>query len=187
MKEIWKEINWIKGYEGLYQISNLGNVISNNYRHKKEEHQIKTFVNKHGYFAVVLKANGNQKNMLVHRLVATAFIENPNNFPLVNHKDEDKKNNSVDNLEWCTHKYNINYSMEKRGKNYNSQKRKRQKFTPHKHTKKVRQINTNEVVIKEYENVSEAARLNHFSLKSLIDCCNGKRKTAHGFKWEFVI
>ena len=94
---MWKDI---KGFEGLYQISDKGEVKSL-IRNKI----LKLTQDKDGYLTVGLKG----KKFKVHRLVAEAFIDNPNNYPCVNHKDENKKNNSVDNLEWCSIKYNINY------------------------------------------------------------------------------
>ncbi len=105
MKEIWKDI---EGYEGLYQVSNLGDVRSLKYAGGNKVKILKQG-NVNGYKRVSLHKNNKQKNYFVHRLVAMTFIPNPNNLPLVNHKDENKTNNSVDNLEWCTQKYNINY------------------------------------------------------------------------------
>ena len=106
--EEWKDI---AGYEGLYKISNKGNVyscISNKF--------MTGSVTKSGYRQVILKGNGSIKALSIHRAVAQAFIQNPNNFPQVNHKDENKLNNCVDNLEWCTAKYNTNYGTGKQRK-----------------------------------------------------------------------
>ena len=101
MREIWKDI---EGTEGKYQISNCGNVISNNYRGTKQAKLLKpTLLN--GYLYV--HVDGRLRT--VHRLVAEAFIPNPNGLPLINHKDENKTNNCVDNLEWCDHRYNLMY------------------------------------------------------------------------------
>lgn len=115
MQEIWKDI---KHYEGLYQVSNLGNVktldkyvnsgIKNNNKVKRKGKLLKQY-NKRGYLQVTLTHNNKRKYVGVHRLVAQAFIPNPNNLPQVNHKDEDPLNNHVENLEWCTAKYNCNY------------------------------------------------------------------------------
>ena len=102
----WKDI---PGYEGLYQVSNLGEIKSLNYRNTGKEKIIKPRKNKGGYLRVVLCKNGKQKDFLVHRLVAVAFIPNHNNYNQVNHKDENPSNNNVNNLEWCTSKYNSNY------------------------------------------------------------------------------
>lgn len=93
----------IEGYEGLYKINPFGKVIncSNN------RELIKT--KKDGYFYVSLRKDSKLKKNLVHRLLAKAFIPNPNNYPCINHKDENRSNNSLDNLEWCTYEYNSNY------------------------------------------------------------------------------
>lgn len=99
--ELWRPIS---GYEGLYYISNLGRVKSE-ITHKILKPRNST----HDYDRVRLYKNHKPKEFFVHKLVAQAFIPNPNNYPQVNHKDENKVNNCVDNLEWCTHKYNMNY------------------------------------------------------------------------------
>lgn len=118
MKEIWKDI---KGYEGLYQVSNLGNIkslekecnASNQFgckfKVKKKEKILKQHINKFGYKRVTLYKDLKSKNYQVHRLVAEAFITNIDNLSQINHKDENKTNNNVDNLEWCSCSYNINY------------------------------------------------------------------------------
>lgn len=99
--EIWRDV---KHYEGKYMVSNYGRVkslISNRY--------LSATANNDGYLKVKLYFDGRCKTEFVHRLVALAFVDNPNNLPQVNHKDEDKQNNYFENLEWCTHKYNQNY------------------------------------------------------------------------------
>ena len=101
MMEEWKKI---PGYEGLYEVSNMGNV--RNVRRNKLLRLSKT---NNRYIRVSLCKNGIKTGLTVHRLVAEAFIPNPDNLPEVNHKDEDKTNNRVENLEWCDHKYNMNY------------------------------------------------------------------------------
>ena len=114
MIEEWRSI---EGYEGLYEVSNTGRVRSldrydnrNYFRKGKVLSPGKDTV---GYLFVILTCNGKRKAINVHRLVAKAFIENPDNLPQVNHKDEDKTNNNVDNLEWCTAKYNNKYGSRK--------------------------------------------------------------------------
>lgn len=109
MKEIWKDI---EGYEGLYQISNTGKVksLKRKYKTKKCDEIIKSpSLASRGYFRLPLCKEGKVKYFYIHRLVAQAFIPNPENLPQVNHKDENKLNNNVTNLEWCTHTYNMNY------------------------------------------------------------------------------
>lgn len=105
-KQIWKDI---EGYKGLYQVSNTGRVRSLNYLHTGKTKVMKQGTNKGGYKVIGLHRNGKRKVHSVHRLVALAFIPNPNNYPFINHKDENKTNNAVWNLEWCTPKYNSNY------------------------------------------------------------------------------
>ena len=108
MEEIYKDI---EGYEGLYQVSNLGNVKSLHFKNPKNcsEKVLKTTNNKYNYPTIGLYKDKKCKRFLVHRLVAKAFIPNPNNYPQINHKDETTDNNCVDNLEWCTQEYNLKY------------------------------------------------------------------------------
>lgn len=117
MQEIWADI---RGYEGLYQVSNLGRVkslervtISKNGKRYTCQELCLRFGNIKGYKFVVLRKDCKSHQVLVHRLVAQAFIPNPDNLPEVNHKDENPSNNCVENLEWCTHKYNSNYGTAK--------------------------------------------------------------------------
>ena len=106
MDEVWKDI---EGYEGLYQVSNLGNVRSLKYAGGNKVKLLKQYTDKKGYKRIGLYKNGKYKLYMVHRLVTIAFIPNPNNLPIINHKDEDKTNNNVNNLEWCTYEYNNTY------------------------------------------------------------------------------
>ena len=106
MEEQWRDIS---GYEGLYQVSNLGQVKSMDYRHTGKEKVISSQTQKNGYLHVSLWKDRTKRFFYIHRLVADAFIPNPDNLPEVNHKDECLSNNSVDNLEWCTSIYNANY------------------------------------------------------------------------------
>ena len=107
MIEIWKDI---QNYEGLYQISNQGSIRSL-LRSGKCKRYLKPYITSDGYARVILSKNGKLKSHKIHRLVAETFIPNPDNLPQINHKDEHKLNNCVDNLEWCTAKYNINYGV----------------------------------------------------------------------------
>ena len=106
MQEIWKDV---KGYEGLYQVSNLGQVKRLGNDRQMREKTLKGNKVKSGYMQVVLCKKGKSKPLYVHRLVAIAFIPNPNNHKEINHIDEIKTNNNFENLEWCNHKYNCNY------------------------------------------------------------------------------
>ena len=148
--EQWKPV---VGYEGLYEVSSHGNVYS--MRTKKI---LRTY-NQNGYLHVHLYKNGHRKNWVVHRLVANAFIPNPENLETVNHIDENKMNNNVNNLEWMSRGDNIRYS------NY----------------KKVFCIETRQ----SYNTITEAARQTGINYSSISQCCNGKCKTAGGFHWCF--
>ena len=124
-QEIWKNI---KNYEGLYKISNLGRVKSlpkyagRSYRKAKI---LKTNLDTNGYVKVILCKNNRTRFLSIHRLLAEAFIPNPNDYPQINHKDENKQNNSLNNLEWCTCKYNINYGTRTK-RNVEKRKMKRE-------------------------------------------------------------
>ena len=104
MEELFRDV---AGYEGLYQVSNLGNVKSLNYLNTGQVRILKQRKHTDGYLQINLWKEGKMKTHYVHRLVAQAFIENPDNLPEVNHIDENKQNNRVDNLEWCEHTYNM--------------------------------------------------------------------------------
>lgn len=108
MEEEWRQID---GYDGVYEVSSFGRVRSNNtYRHN-EPHILAQSKRSDGYKMVCLSKNNVARNYVVHRLVAKAFLENKDNLEMVNHKDENKENNCVDNLEWCTRSYNQLYSL----------------------------------------------------------------------------
>ena len=108
MNELWKSV---EGTDGLYEVSNTGKIRSLNYGNTGITQELKVSPERlSGYVKVRIKdLNGNVKVCFLHRLIAKAFIPNPDNLPCVNHKDEDKANNNVCNLEWCTYKYNSNY------------------------------------------------------------------------------
>lgn len=167
MQEIWKDI---KGYEGLYQVSNIGNVKSLNYNRTGEERIRKPKVDRYGYLTLMLYKNGKCKTLFVHRLVLMAFnpINNMDSLQ-VNHKDENKQNNNLDNLEWCTPKYNSNYGN-------------RTQRTE----KPVVQLdrNSNEIV-NVFNSAMEADRQG-FDNRNISRCCNGKRKTHKGYKWQYM-
>lgn len=109
MEEIWKKID---GYEGLYEISNFGNVksIPRNGTQVKTEKILKKYITRCNYLVVVLSKQNKPKRIQIHRLVAKSFIPNPENKPCINHKDGNKHNNYVDNLEWCTYSENLKHA-----------------------------------------------------------------------------
>ena len=162
--EIFKDIS---GYPN-YQISNLGRVWN-----KTSQRYLKGEIDIHGYHRVTMIAiNGKAKHEKIHRLVALTFIENPNNYPHVNHKDEDKNNNSVSNLEWCDIKYNNNYGTHQ--ERCIETKKKNDTFC-----KSVICIETGIV----YESVAEATR--QTGITHITDVCKGKRKIAGGYHWQY--
>lgn len=174
--EIWKDI---KGYEGLYQVSNLGRVKSCE-RYKKGNNCI-TKVNerikkpsvKNGYYFIVLYKDNKGENCYIHRLVASAFIDNPDNLPLVNHKDEIKTNNMVDNLEWCDRVYNNNYGT----------RNERVATALSKPIYSV-DITTNEITF--YQSINDASRITGGNIGNISSCLKGKYKSAGGYKWYYV-
>ena len=163
-KEIWKKINSL---EDKYEVSNLGNVKSiYNNRNLTIQH------NQTGYCYVVTSVNGKRKNKLVHRLVAEAFLENPKNYPQVNHKDENKRNNNVDNLEWCTAEYNCNHGTFK------------ERLSKSKKTK-VKKVSS-DGIITIYDSVSDAAKMNNVSITAISKCITGVHKTCKGDKYNYL-
>ena len=168
MEESWKDI---EGYEGLYQISNKGRVKSLKNNKTKKEKILKP-INVKGYLKVDLYKNKTRKNLLVHRLVANAFLTNPHNLLEVNHKDENKQNNSVENLEWCTHKYNNNFGTR------NERSRKAQ-------SKKVYQYSKDGELISVWESTSECQR-NGFDHGAVASCCRGERKSHKCYIWSYT-
>ena len=128
-------------------------------------------INNCGYYRVILYKNKCKKTIAIHRLVAQAFIPNPNNYPQVNHKDENPKNPKVENLEWCTDKYNKNYGT--------AIKRRVEK-----RSKKVYQYDLQGNLIKIWISTNEAGR-NGYEAKNISACCLGKRKTHKGYIWSY--
>ena len=163
--EDWRDI---RGYEGLYQVSNLGRVKSLGNNKSKKEKILKPYLNKDGYSLINLYKKGKIKNFQVHRLVAEAFIPNVNNYLQVNHKDENRTNNKVDNLEWCTHKYNLNYGTR------NKRHSEKVKGSKHPRARKVQCITTG----REFNCIKEAAEYYSIAKVDISKCCKGKLKSA---------
>lgn len=133
---------------------------------------------KDGYLKVILYKNGKPKSFQVHRLVASAFIENPLNLSEVNHRDENPSNNRVENLEWCTRKYNMNYGtrLEKQLANPNC---------GIKQLKPILQFTKNGELVKEYPSLMEASRLTQINQGNISSCCNGKLHSAGKYLWKY--
>ena len=164
--EIWKRI---EGYQN-YMVSNIGNIKNTKLNIQKSLRKTKT-----GYLIVDLKENGIKQTKYVHRLVATAFILNENNLSQVNHKDENKSNNFVENLEWCSIAYNNTYNG--RAKRVGE---KLKICQPNR--KRVKNIDTGTI----YDSVRAAGRALNISGVGISYCLNGKQKTAAGYRWEVV-
>ena len=172
-KEYWKPV---VGYEGLYEVSNWGRVKSLNYNHTGKGKILKQQQSMDGYYSVGLSKNGILKRYYVHRLVAEAFLPNSDNLPLINHKDENKTNNNVDNLEWCDAKYNCNYGTRTERLSKSQINGKRSKI--------VLQYDLNGNFIKEWKSTAECGR-NGYNHKCISKCCRGKLKTYKGFLWKY--
>lgn len=188
MEEVWKDI---VGYEDKYQISNLGRIKSLKDTHGNyKERMLNPTPNLKGYLGQCISKNGIRKRVTIHRLVAETFIPNPLNLPEVNHKDEDKSNNSVSNLEWCTKKYNINY-----GTGIKRRSNKIKGIKPSKNTiqavkeslsKKVYQYTKEGKFIKRWDSTMEAERSGKgYNNTGISKCCIGKLKTYKGFRWSY--
>lgn len=182
--EVWKDI---KGYENLYQGSNLGRARSLDTYRKSKNGTVKFYrgrilkpgTNKDGYLQVNLYKNNKLKRFLIHRLVAEAFLEIPEElkhlkgtrYLQVNHKDENKLNNNVNNLEFCNCKYNINYgtAIERSSK---------------KRSKPILQYTLDGQFVREWKSIRECGR-NGFNQGHVAECCRGERKTHKGFIWKY--
>ncbi len=182
MQEIWKDI---VGFEGKYRISNTGKVLSLHYCGRDEVRELTPKISNKGYAWVQLeKGNRTHACRLIHRLVAEAFIENPNNEPIINHKDENPLNNNVDNLEWCDYAYNNRYYRERHPRPKRPERPKR--FIYHKRLGlKIIQLSLNGEFVKEWSNSRAIYHETGMSEWSISECCRGNRKTAYGFKWRY--
>ena len=161
-EEIWKEI---KEYEGKYWVSNLGRV--------KSKRKILKPINGE-YLHVGLSKNGIQVTKLIHRLVAETFIPNSNNLLQVNHKDENKHNNNVNNLEWVTFKENMNYGT------------KQDRESIIKTKQNVLQYDLEGNFIKKWFNLREITKNTNYKKSNIQYCCSGKNKTAYGYIWKYA-
>lgn len=179
MEEIWKSI---VETDGKYEISNFGNLRSVD-RYAKVCGGGKRLVKgqtvtparcSNGYLELQASMGAKRKCLLVHRLVAQYFIPNPDSLPEVNHKDENPRNNCVDNLEWCTPKYNCNYGT------------RNQRCMEKVIKKPVRQLSLGGKLIRIYPMIKDAMRATGIDETQIGRVCKGKNKTAGGYKWEYV-
>lgn len=173
--EIWRPV---KSFEGFYMVSNMGRVkslprMSNNSRYITEEKILSPRVcgSQREYLSVALHANGVKKQMKIHRLVAEAFIPNPLGYDEINHKDENKGNNCVDNLEWCSRSYNVNYGT-------GIEKRKQSVI------KAVIALDENGQVIREFDSIVNAAIFAKVNATNISKACKLNRR-AGGYKWKY--
>ena len=180
--EHWKAI---AGYEGLYEVSDLGRVKSLNYNHTGIEKILKPGKNQGGYLAVILCKDGKHKYMRVNRLVAQAFLPNPLNLPQVNHRDEDKLNNAASNLEWCTASYNINFGTRNRRVAEAVAKANRNKPKLSNRPKPVQQLDKQGNLLATFPSTHEAERITGIRHGNICQCCLGRYKSAGGFVWKF--
>ncbi len=180
--EIWKDI---KGYNGKYQISNMGNVRSFS-KWKKGEHLKGGKCGNPGpYMYVNLVGSGRKdvKTFYIHRLVAKYFVDNPNGYNEVNHIDGNTLNNRFDNLEWCVHSYNMKHAFDNNLISHDFEKGKKNK-----NSKPVIQKTKDGKIIKEWESVNQIQRETQYLASSIFCCCNHRKhyKTAYGYVWEYV-
>ena len=183
--EIWRDI---KGFEGLYQVSNLGRVRTVSHKVLMTDGRVYTVNEKiltgdksnNGYLAVHLWYKGKSKHLYIHRLVAETFIPNPNNLPCINHKDEDKTKNCVDNLEWCSYEYNANYGTRTQ--------RIADRQKNNKRSKRVLQYDLDGNLIREWPSLKEIWREMNYTRSIICKCCQHKprNKTAYGYRWEYA-
>ena len=171
-KEEWRDI---PGYEGIYLVSNLGRIKS------QPRHGTKVGIRKlrkHiGYWGINLTKDGITKHYLVHRLVALAFISNPQNLPCINHKDESRDNNRVENLEWCTHKYNLTYGTarkrQKESRANNPNDKLIRKRVAEKQQKPVKQFSLSGELIAIYPSMKDAVKATGMGKNTILRHCHG--------------
>ena len=175
-EEIWKDI---EGYEGKYMVSNFGRVKRLNYNKTGKEGILKARKSDRGYLHVHLSKDGKKKWYRIHRLVATAFCENPHGFKEVNHIDEDKENNKADNLEWCSRSYNMTYNG--RAKKVAEKQRNNPRTS-----KPIIGIDKVTGLIIEFQSAKEAERQLGINNGNIIQCCKGKYKSMGGFYWYYA-
>lgn len=170
-----EEFKDIKGFEGLYMIGSCGNVFS-----LLSNKILKPCKNNRGYLKVGLYKERKIYKFTLHRLVAMAFIPNPNNLPQINHKDEDKTNNCIFNLEWCDNEYNMNYGTR------NKRLSQIMKGNTNQIKRPVEQYTINGEYIKKYDSLKEAEKETNIDATHIGKCCRGMFKQMGGYKWKYA-
>lgn len=174
MQEIWKPA---PGFEDLYLVSNLGNIMSLDYRHTGE-HKIIKLRKSRGYLVFHRTEKGG--SISIHRLVALAFIPNPDNLPCVNHINENKIDNRAENLEWCDYKYNNTY-----GSRLNKMAQTRRNRTKKSHFGNIMQYSISEELVSTFRSTVAASKATGIDRSSINRCALGQTKTAGGYKWVY--
>ncbi len=191
-KEVWRDII---GYEGLYKVSSHGRIkslakprfygesvnLKNHQNALWPEIIMKPRLKKNGYLQIGLSKNGKYKTFTIHRLVAKVFISNPDNLPYVNHKDENKQNNRVDNLEWCSPAYNTNYGTAIERFSKATRNRPNRK----KGIKKVFQYSLDGTLIAEFPSANEASRQTGIKQGTISSNCLGVSKSTNGYIFKY--
>lgn len=180
MNEIWKDI---EGYEGLYQVSNMGNIKSlcrydaNN--HLLKERLLKPDKTKFGYYQITLSKNGITKRYTIHKLVCLAFLPNPDNKPCIDHINTDRTDNRVENLRWCTYKENMNNPITTK---------KIGKANTRTHKKAILQLTVNGDVIYKWDSATDVEKKLGISKVSICACLKHKPhcNTAGGYRWQYL-
>lgn len=189
MNEIWKDI---KGYENLYQVSNMGRVKSleriiircDNKTQTIKEKILKTRIGNNGYYTIILSKKGEIKKIDIHRLIAIAFIPNPDNKPCIDHINGDRTDNRIENLRWVTQKENINnpISISKMKKNHHL---KNTFGAEHPLSKPILQFTLDGKLVRKWDSAVDIKKELGFNNCHISSCCNGKRKTANGYIWKY--
>jgi hypothetical protein len=182
MEEIWKDI---KGFEGLYQVSNLGRIKHLiGYNHKKE-FILSPTINRKGYFYVTLSKKNIIKKFFVHRLVAMNFIENPKECKEVDHINAVRTDNRVENLRWCTRKENCNTEIYKKNSSKNGCWMYKRYLELSPRARKICQYDTNGKLIAVWKTAKEAEIKTNIKRSGICQCCKGKRNIAGGYIWKY--